>query len=89
MPTSDPATILIEQNLWATGQLIDVCAGLPPEQFHQRFEMGPGSLHDTLTHILGAMRGWSDLLAGREQRPRLEESGPYDVEQLEALLARV
>src|SRR6185295_1326174 len=48
------------------------CAKLSNEQFHQRFEMGPGSLHDTLTHTLAAMRAWGDLLAGREQRPRLE-----------------
>jgi uncharacterized damage-inducible protein DinB len=34
--------------------------------------MGPGSLHDTTTHILAAMRAWGDSLAGREQRPRLE-----------------
>ncbi|MHC4992607.1 MAG: DinB family protein [Planctomycetota bacterium] len=72
MPTSDPVDVLLAQNRWATRQLLEACAALLPEQLHQRFEMGPGSLHDTVTHILGAMRGWGDLLAGREQRPRLE-----------------
>ncbi len=69
---SNPVEILLTQNRWATRNLIEACATLPEEQFHQAFEMGPGSLHDTTTHILGAMRGWGDMLAGREQRPRLE-----------------
>ena len=72
MPTSDPVEILLAHNRWATRNLLEACAALSAEQFHQRFEMGPGSLHDTLTHIVGAMRGWGDLLAGREQRARLE-----------------
>ena len=72
MPTSDPIEILLAQNCWATRNMLETCDSLTSEQFHQRFEMGPGSLHDTLTHILGAMRGWGDMLAGREQRERLE-----------------
>jgi uncharacterized damage-inducible protein DinB len=72
MSTSNPLDVLLAHNLWANRQLLEACARLTPEQFHQRFEMGPGSLHDTTTHILGAMRGWGDMLAGREQRPRLE-----------------
>ena len=69
---SDPVEILLVQNRWATRNLIEACGGLSREAFHQKFEMGVGSLHDTITHILGAMRGWGDMLAGREQRPRLE-----------------
>ena len=72
MPTSDPTEILLVHNRWATRSIIEACAGLSDEQFHRRFDMGPGSLHDTVTHVLAAMRGWCDLLAGREQRPRLE-----------------
>ncbi len=72
MPTSDPIDILLRQNRWATRNLLESCEALPSEQFHQRFEIGPGSLHDTITHILAAMRGWGDMLAGRDQRPRLE-----------------
>lgn len=72
MPAYLSTDILLQHNEWATRQLIEACAKLTPEQFHQRFEMGPGSLHDTVTHLLGAMRGWGDLLAGREPRPRLE-----------------
>lgn len=72
MPASDPLEILLAHDRWATRQLLDACSKLSDEQFHRRFDMGPGSLHDTVTHILAAMRVWGDLLAGREQRPRLE-----------------
>jgi uncharacterized damage-inducible protein DinB len=72
MASSDPIQILLAHNHWATREVLDACAGLSEDQFHHRFEMGLGSLHDTVTHILGAMRGWGDLLAGRPQRDRLE-----------------
>ena len=72
MPTSDPTTILIQHNHWATTQLLDACKSLTAEQLRQDFPLGPGSLQQTLVHILAAMQGWGDLLGGREQRPRLE-----------------
>jgi uncharacterized damage-inducible protein DinB len=72
MPTTDPIAILLKHDKWATQQILNACSTLTHEQFHQQFDMGPGSLHDTTTHILGAMRGWGDLLAGREFAPRLE-----------------
>ncbi len=72
MAISNPMDILLAHDAWATRQLLNACATLTPEQFHKRFEMGPGSLHDTLTHMLAAQQAWVDLLAGREERPRLE-----------------
>lgn len=86
MPSSDPATILLAHDRWATREIIDRCRALTHDQFHQAFEMGMGSLHDTLTHTLGAIRGWGDLLAGREQRERLETLGPFSCDRLSALL---
>ena len=89
MPISDPVGILVRQNRWATENMLNACRDLTDEQFHQKFEMGLGSLHDTITHILGAMRGWGDLLAGREQRPRLEADDPRTVDELAALLTGI
>ena len=45
---------------------------LPEEQFHRRFDIGPGSLHDTLLHIVGAMQRWSDRIGGVQLRPSPE-----------------
>jgi uncharacterized damage-inducible protein DinB len=84
MPASDPLDILLAHDRWATRQILNVCGKLAPEHFHRRFEMGPGSLHDTVTHMLAAMRVWADLLAGREQRERLEGTN-RSVEELRRL----
>lgn len=75
MPTTDPLKILLSHERWATQQILNACSALTTEQFHRPFEMGPGSLHNTTTHLLGSMRGWTDMLAGREPRPRLEQDG--------------
>ena len=72
-PHSDPLDILVIHNRWANENVLKACASLSHEQFHQKFDLGPGSLHNTMTHVLGAMRGWTDMLAGNEQGTRLEE----------------
>ncbi len=82
MPTSDPTQILLTHNRWANQQIIDACRELSDEQFHQSFEMGVGSLHNSLNHIMGAMKGWGDLLGGREQQERLE-SQTHSIDELE------
>jgi len=87
MPQSDPLQILLSHDRWATDQVLDACTRLTPEQFHRRFDIGAGSLHDTLTHLVGAMRTWTDSLTGQEPRPRLETDGQRRTpEQLRALL---
>jgi uncharacterized damage-inducible protein DinB len=85
MPASNPLDILLAHNQWATRQVLLACEKLTSEQFHQRFPIGPGSLHDAVTHILGAMQAWNDMLAGRARRPRLE-GARRNVAELLALL---
>ena len=75
MPQSDVQEILLAHDRWATEQILDVCKKLNNEQFHQSFQMGPGSLHNTTTHILGAMRTWTQTLAGQEVTVRLDLDG--------------
>ena len=80
--------ILLAHNAWATQKLIDACEPLSQEQFHQRFEIGMGSLHDTLLHIIGAMMRWSDRIGERTLRSSLEKSGQrYSPAQLREMLA--
>lgn len=75
MAASDPLEILLTHNQWATRQILQACAPLTPEQFHRQFEMGPGSLHATATHILMAMQTWTDVLNQKPPRPRLDQDG--------------
>ena len=75
MPEGDPLQILLSHDRWSTMQILNASGKLSGDQFHQRFEIGPGSLHDALTHIVGSMRAWTETLAGQEPRPRLESDG--------------
>lgn len=86
MPTSNPTDILLAHDTWATRNIVDACSTLNDEQFHERFEMGQGSLHDVLTHVITVMRVWTDMLASREAQPRLEPSTRRSPAELLSLL---
>ena len=84
MTISDPHAVMIAHDRWANGLMYEACRGLSEERFHQRFEMGEGSLHDNLVHNLGAMRGWTDVLNEVPNRDRLEE-GKYTLDEIVAM----
>lgn len=87
MTTSDPVELLLTTNEWANRNMIEACRGLSEEQLHQSFEMGLDNLHDTILHVVSAMKGWGDLLAGRDQEPHLE--GRHSLDELLAMHDRV
>jgi len=74
MSISDPMEVLLASDRWASGNILDACVKLSPEEFTKPFEIGRGSLQASMLHIIGAIRGWSDALRGGEIRPRLEET---------------
>jgi uncharacterized damage-inducible protein DinB len=67
--STDPFDILLGHNAWALAQIIDRCAPLNDAQFHQPFPIGPGSLHATITHMIGCIAIWADRIAQRPVRP--------------------
>lgn len=73
MQPTDPHAVLIAHDRWANSHLYAACQSLTPEQLSQSFEMGTGSIISNLVHNLGAMQGWTDVLKGTPNRPRLEE----------------
>lgn len=95
MATSNPLEIMLAHDAWGTHLVLNLCRGLSHEQFHRSFEIGLGSLHDTLTHIIGAMRRWTDRLEGRTPRPMLSampgsvpegnQARRYSVDEMTAL----
>jgi uncharacterized damage-inducible protein DinB len=90
MPTSNPMDILLAHDKWATGQIIQACIALSHEQYHRKFEMGPGSLHNTTLHILSAQRLWTDVLHEREIKPHFDPvAAPQSPEQQLKLLDEI
>ncbi len=86
MQPADPHAVLLAHDRWANEQFYQACAKLTTDQFHHPFEIGTGSLHNNLIHILSWTRVWTDVLAGSDARPRLEaKSNRYTVADLEQL----
>ncbi len=67
-----PLGLLLEHDRWATRRMLALCRDLSQGEFEKRFDMGPGSLHDTLTHIIGAMRRWTHRISGQTIQPSIE-----------------
>lgn len=80
-----PQEILVAHERWATSAILDACRPLSEEQLHRPFEMGLGSLHDTIAHDILVVRRWTDLLAQRGERPNLDVSVKRSVDELAAL----
>ncbi len=79
--------MLIDHNAWATRVLLLDAERLSDEQFTRRFEIGLGSVHDTLRHIIGAMLRWADRMEEVALRPSIEDDGRcYTVHELRDLL---
>jgi uncharacterized damage-inducible protein DinB len=76
--SSDPFDILLGHNHWAINALLQACKPLSESDFHKRFNIGPGTLHDTLSHTIGAIFRWSDRIDGRTLRPSIEGRKPGD-----------
>lgn len=58
---------LFAHNDWARDKLVTLASELTDEQLDRPFEMGPGSLRETLRHLYGAERIWYERWQGREQ----------------------
>jgi uncharacterized damage-inducible protein DinB len=65
--------IPFRHDAWATRGMLELCRALREEQFHHRFDIGCGSLHDTFLHIIGTMGRWADRIEVRPVRARLDE----------------
>ena len=84
----DPLDSMLAHDAWATREVLRACAALDDGAWHRTFEIGPGSLHDTLTHIVGAMFRWADRIDGppRPVRPSIEDGTRRTPAELRALL---
>ena len=78
---------LLLHDVWTTRQLLERCRELTPAQFHQRFDVGQETVHETLVHLIRNMEVWTDLLYERPVQPPLE-SKEYG-ESLEGLSKRL
>jgi uncharacterized damage-inducible protein DinB len=79
---------LLEHDRWTTRQVLLICRTLPPEQWRQPFDLGPGTLDDTLRHMIRNVQVWTDLMLTRPLRP-LDAINDANGEELPAVFEAV
>jgi uncharacterized damage-inducible protein DinB len=53
---------------WTLRHILGRCRDVSPEQLHHAFDAGHGTLHETITHVIGNLEVWTDLLRERPVR---------------------
>jgi len=53
---------------WTLRHFLVRCREVTPAQFHQRFDIGHGTLYDTTAHIISNLEVWTDLMRERPVR---------------------
>jgi uncharacterized damage-inducible protein DinB len=49
---------------WTTRQILERFRELDDSQLHQAFDIGHETVYDTLVHMIGNVRTWTDLMNG-------------------------
>src|SRR5690349_18992765 len=63
---------LLGHDHWTTRQVLERAREVDPAGLHRRFDIGHGSFYETVTHMIGNVRTWTDLMNGtatKENRP--------------------
>src|SRR5829696_2830827 len=53
---------LLGHDAWTTRQILERCRELDDAQLRQPFDIGHGTVYDTLVHMIGNARTWTDLM---------------------------
>jgi uncharacterized damage-inducible protein DinB len=53
---------------WTLRHFISRCQELTTAQLHQPFDIGPGTLHEIISHIIHNLEAWTDLMRKQPQR---------------------
>ena len=61
----DLLDLLLDQDHWATGQLLEVSGGLSDAQWNQELDIGHRTLRETFGHMIFNLPFWTAFLAGQ------------------------
>ncbi len=74
---------------WTLRHIINRCHELSPAQLQQPFDIGHGTIHDTLAHVIGNLEVWTDLMRERPVRdlPPLPQPVEEVLQRFDAAMA--
>lgn len=76
---------LLAHDAWTTRQILERCRELSTTQIRAKFGAGHESVHETLVHMIGNVRVWTDLMSGEIFS---KTGSAWDELSLEALIER-
>ena len=79
----------LSYEVWTLRHFIGRCREVSQAQLHQKFDLGLGTVHATLAHIIKNLEAWTDLMRERPVRPMspLSESIDECLERFDAAMA--
>ena len=80
---------VLRHNTWATGALLDFCAGLDPARLDDRAQGTYGTLHATVQHLIGAEQWYVQLLTGELVGARIRRGQRHTLDELAAIAAAI
>src|SRR4051812_28901000 len=74
---------------WTTGHILTRCQELTREQLHQAFDIGHGSLHETIVHLISVLEIWLEMMREEPsaQRSPIADNAPAYLERFNAAMA--
>ncbi len=76
---------LLGHDAWTTRQLLLRCHELDAADLHRPFDVGHESVYETLVHMIGNVRTWTDLMTGW---PVVTEESGWQELSVDELIAR-
>jgi uncharacterized damage-inducible protein DinB len=79
----------LDYETWTFRHFLARCREVTPAQLHQPFDIGPGTLHRTIDHVIRNIEVWTDLMRARQKRDLPPLPGAIDVclERFDAAIA--
>ncbi len=77
---------LAGHDAWTTHHVLERCREVSPEQLHQHFDIGNGTIYETVLHLIGNVEVWTDLM--REQPVRAKGTPTDRFATIDELIAR-
>ena len=74
--------LLHDYSQWANGRILDTAGKATPAQLHAENDLGWGSIHGALFHVLSAEHGWRRFLADETNPRPLKASDCPDIPSL-------
>jgi uncharacterized damage-inducible protein DinB len=85
LPGMDAPLIPLRFTNWATRRVLEGCRPLAPQELGRTFDLGWGSVRQTVLHMISSDMYWTDRLLGRGERDVPEDT--HRDASVEAMLA--